>query len=373
MSGGLPSDVGRRIFQNMTASTSVSSAKSAFPVSEEAQHLHASLLTLDSHIDIPWPDRDDVFLDTPDRFVDFPKMIRGGLKAGCFVAYQAQGALTDAGHKAASEQGIAMLEAIIAMGGEKHGIKSRICTTVDEITSAAAEGVLAVIPGVENGYAMGEDIGLLARFRQMGVRYITLTHNGHNALADSARPMTSLGDPESLHGGLSALGREAIAEMNRLGIVIDVSHTSRSTMLQAVECSSVPVVATHACVRALRDHSRNLDDSQLDALKASGGVIQITAVDAFLCSPDVLQHRRANVADYIDHLDYVVRRIGPEHVGISSDFDGGGCLEGWENAADSASLTAELMRRGYDRSEISAFWGGNFMRVLRQAELVAEG
>ncbi|NHN87356.1 dipeptidase [Acetobacter conturbans] len=340
-------------------------------LSAEALALHNSLLTLDSHIDIPWPDRDDAFLDTPDRFVDFPKMKRGHLSAGCFVAYIAQGTVDAEGHKAAQAQTLAMLEAISRMQGTRNGISARVCPTVDEIEAAYREDVLAVVPGVENGYGMGDDIGMLAKFRALGARYVTLTHNGHNALADSGQPSRRLGDPEARHGGLSALGRETIAEMNRLGMLVDVSHTARATMLQAVEVSSVPVVATHACVKALCDHPRNLDDVQLDALKASGGLIQITAIGGFLRSRAELAGRKATVADYMDHLDYVVKRLGPEYVGISSDFDGGGQLDGWENAAASPALTAELMRRGYDRSEIQAFWGGNFRRLLREAEAAA--
>ncbi|MDG6094386.1 dipeptidase [Acetobacter sp. AN02] len=344
----------------------------AFPVSDEAAALHAELLTLDSHIDIPWPDRNDVFTDTPDRHVDFPKMKRGGVSAGCFVAYQAQGPLTPEDHARAAETGIAMLETIRAMARTENGLTARLCILADDVEQSHRDNVLAVIPAVENGYAMGEDLSLLARFRALGARYVTLTHNGHNALGDSSRPASRLGDRETLHGGLSALGRQAVTEMNRLGLIVDVSHTSRDTMLQATDLSSVPVVATHACVKALCDHPRNLDDTQLDALKASGGVIQITAMGTFLLPVNTLRTREASIADFADHLDYVVRRIGPEHVGISSDFDGGGHLRGWENAAESPMLTAELLRRGYDRSEITAFWGGNFLRVLRQAEAAAE-
>ncbi|GBQ94056.1 dipeptidase [Acetobacter nitrogenifigens DSM 23921 = NBRC 105050] len=340
-------------------------------VSDDVRALHESLLTLDSHIDIPWPDRDDAFLDTAGRCVDFPKMRRGHLAAGCFVAYIAQDSVDADGHAAAQAQTLEMLAAIDRMQGERNGLKARVCDTVDKMEDAFREGVLVVMPGVENGYGMGDDIGMLARFRALGARYVTLTHNGHNALADSGQPSRKLGDPEARHGGLSALGRAAIAEMNRLGMVVDVSHTSRDTMLQAVEVSATPVAATHACVRALCDHPRNLDDAQLDALKASGGVIQITAVGGFLRPRAELGSRRATVADYMDHLDYVVRRIGPEHVGISSDFDGGGELDGWRNAGESLSLTAELVSRGYDRSEIEAFWGGNFRRVLRAAERAA--
>ena len=153
-------------------------------------------------------------------------------------------------------------------------------------------------------------------------------------------------------------------------MLIDVAHVSRDTMLQAAALSRTPVLSTHSCIRALCDHPRNLDDEQLDALRDVGGVVQITAVSAFLradAKPDAV-----TVADFVDHIDYAVRRIGIEHVGISSDFDGGGWFTGWHNAADSANLTVELLHRGYDRQEIAALWGGNFLRLLRIAEEMAD-
>ncbi|PYD47191.1 dipeptidase, partial [Novacetimonas pomaceti] len=284
------------------------------------------------------------------------------------VAYVGQGPVSGAGHAAASAKALAMLD-VIAGVGDVPGV--RVCDTADALMAAHAAGEVAIIPAVENGYTIGEDIGLLARFRARGARYMTLTHNGHNALADSARPMAHLGDEAEPHGGLSTLGRAAVAEMNRLGMLVDVSHTSRKTMMQAVELSRAPVFASHSCVRALCDHPRNLDDGQLDALRACGGVIHITAMDAFLCPRDVRQTHRVGVPDFVDHIDYAVKRIGIAHVGISSDFDGGGGIEGWANAAQAPNLTAELMRRGYDHAQIAALWGGNFVRILRQAEEVA--
>lgn len=340
--------------------------------SSEAEALHRALFTLDSHIDIPWPDRDDAFEETEARRVDLPKMQKGGMSAGCFVAYIAQAEVNPENHAQAQAQCLAMLDVINGMQGTRNGVTARVCATVSEINAAHEAGVLAVIPAVENGYAMGDNPALLAQFRARGARYVTLTHNGHNALADSAVHRPILGDKPETHGGLSALGREAVREMNRLGLLVDVSHASRNTMMQAVAASAVPVVASHSCVRSLCDHPRNLDDGQLDALKDSGGVIQITAMPAFLKPREGDAPRSAGVADFVDHIDYVVRRIGPEHVGISSDFDGGGALADWQNATQGVNLTAELLRRGYDRSEIAAFWGGNFMRLLARAEAVAE-
>ena len=327
--------------------------------------LHRSLLTIDTHIDIPWPEGPDVFEDGKRR-VDFPKMRRGGVVCGCFAAYVPQARRTPEAEQAAYERAIAMLHAIRGMARSVDGIEARVTPTVGEIEAAWRDGAIAVVPVVENGFAIGQDLSRLAEFRALGARYLTLTHNGHNALADSSNPRKDLDDAEAEHGGLSGFGREAIAELNRLGMLVDVSHVSRAAMLQAASVSRTPVVATHSCIRAVCDHPRNLDDEQLDALRDVGGVVQVTAVSAFVkpqAKPDAV-----TVADYVDHIDHAVRRIGVAHVGISSDFDGGGYFEGWANASESANLTAELERRGYSREDIAALWGGNFLRVLRQAE-----
>jgi membrane dipeptidase len=331
--------------------------------------LHARLLTLDSHIDIPWPNGPDPFTETP-HCVDMVKMRAGHVRAGCFAAYVPQGPLTDEGHEAARERAFAMLDRIREMARCANGIDAVLAVSAEEIEAAHHNGAIAIVPAVENGYAIGRDLSLLARFRELGVRYLTLCHNGHNLLTDSSNPRADLRDPPERHGGLSDLGREAIRAMNRLGLLIDVSHVSRNGMLQAAAHSRTPVVATHSCVRSLCDHPRNLDDVQLDALRDTEGLVQITAVPCFLRPGG--RANTVSVSDYCDHLDYVVERCGVAHVGISSDFDGGGGFAGWKNAAESANLTAELVKRGYGESEIQAFWGGNFLRLLRCAERVAE-
>jgi membrane dipeptidase len=333
--------------------------------SAEAAAIHRDLLTLDTHIDIPWPEGPDPFLDGKRR-VDLPKMRRGGLGAGCFAAYVPQGKRSAESEAAAFARAEAMLGVIRGMGHTEHGITARVAETADALEAAKRDGVLAIMPAVENGFAIGHDIGRLAALRQGGARYLTLTHNGHNALADSAIPRSDLGDAETEHGGLSPLGRAAIAELNRLGMLVDVAHVSRDAMLQAAECSATPIVSTHSCVRALCDHPRNMDNAQLDALRDVGGVIQITAVAGFLragAKPDAV-----TLADFANHVDYAVQRIGIEHVGISSDFDGGGGFTGWRDAGQSANVTAALLARGYGAAELALLWGGNFLRVLRLAE-----
>lgn len=327
--------------------------------------MQTGLLALDSHIDIPWPATDDPTTLTA-RCVDFPKMRAGGVTAGCFAAYIPQGTLDDAGHGDAVARATAML-AEIGRLGRAEGV--RLCETADEVRAAFAEGARAVVACIENGYAMGRELSRLERFRRAGVRYITLTHNGHNLLADSAIPRRDLGDSANRHGGLSALGRAAIAEMNILGILVDVSHAHRDTMLQAAKLSRTPVVATHACARALCDHPRNLDDEQLRVLKDTGGLIQITAMGSFLRRGGKrLDGTGVGIADFVDHIDYVIDRIGVDHVGIGSDFDGGGGIEGFATIADSPAVTAEFHRRGYDDDAIAAIWGGNFLRLMEVAE-----
>jgi membrane dipeptidase len=341
----------------------------------DPQALHASIVTIDTHIDIPWPSGPDAFTDLPRgkgaRRVDLPKMRRGGLGAGCFAAYVPQGKRDAEGFKAASERALGMLDAINAMGRSEGEITARVTSTADEIEAARRDGVLAVIPCVENGHALGEDIGNLARFRARGARYLTLTHNGHNLLADSSNPRADLGDGETLHGGLSEFGRAVVGELNRLGMLVDISHVSQQAALQAAMLSKTPVVATHSCVRALCDVPRNVDDLMLDAIRDCGGLVNVTAVPSFLKKGG--RAADVTVSDFVDHLEYIIHRIGLAHAGISSDFDGGGGFSGWHDAADSPNLTAELVRRGHGQAEIAALWGGNFLRLLRRAEEVADG
>jgi len=333
-----------------------------------SEAIHAATLTLDTHVDIKWPDPPDATTET-DRCVDFPKMQRGGLKAVVFIAYTPQGPRDAAGHQAAADRAEAMLRHIRTRAD---GVARRFCATADEFEAAHQAGALAVLSAVENGNAMGRDLARLKLWRDLGAIYLTLTHDGHNDLADAARPKPALGDGTAQHGGLSDLGRQAIAEMNRIGLIIDVSHAAKTSMMQAAALSRAPIVATHSCCRALCDHPRNLDNEQLDMLRAKGGLVQITALDAFLRPPGADGKSRATVADMVDHVDYAVRRIGLDHVGLSSDFDGGGGIPGWANAGETVNLTAELHRRGYGAREIDLLWSGNFRRLMRRVQGMAD-
>lgn len=330
--------------------------------------IHQATLALDTHIDIRWPDPSDWLTETNQR-VDLPKMQRGGMRGAVFVAYVGQGRRDEDGHAAAAARVEAMLRHIRARAD---GTTTRFCATAAELEAAHAAGATAVLSAVENGYAMGRDLSKLALWRSLGALYVTVTHDGHNDLADSARPKKDLGNEASEHGGLSPLGREAVAEMNRVGLIVDVSHTAKSTMMQAAALSRTPVVATHACCKALCDHPRNLDDEQLDMLRATGGLVQITALDAFLRPAPPGGKSPSTVADLVDHVDHAVARIGIDHVGLSSDFDGGGGIPGWANAAETGNVTAELAKRGYGAREIGLLWSGNFLRMLRLAERAAK-
>ncbi|MGC9269027.1 dipeptidase [Acidiphilium sp.] len=331
-----------------------------------AHELHERLLIIDTHVDIPWPNGPEFTIEGP-RCVDLPKVRRGGVGAVCFAAYVPQGRRDSAGNEEARARALGMLDAIAAMGRAEGAM---LAHTADAIEAAYRDRKFAVIPAVENGTALGGGLAVLDDFATRGVRYMTLTHNGHNALADAAIPRADLGDGPAEHGGLSPLGRKAVVRMNQLGILVDVSHAAKSSMMQAVALSRAPVVATHSCARALCDHPRNLDDEQLDALRDTGGVVQITMVSAFLkrgAKPSDI-----GVSAIADHVDYVTRRIGIDHVGIGTDFDGGGGVAGYMHAGQTPGLTDELIRRGYDEAALSKIWGGNFLRVLRVAEAIRD-
>ena len=328
--------------------------------------LQRQIVTIDTHVDIPWPPGPPVDEDGP-RKVDLPKLRRGDVGAVCFAAYVPQGPRTRAGHAAAASRAHAMLDVINAMGDLD---RVRVTDTADAIVAARREKVVAVIPCVENGYAMGEDLDELARFRAKGARYMTLTHNGHNALADSSNPRRDLGDGETLHGGLSGLGREAVAEMNRLGMLVDISHVSLQTALQAIKHSRTPVAATHSNSRKMCDVPRNADDQLLDALRDTGGMINLTAVPSFLL--EGARPEEVTNIDFMNHLDYIAQRIGTAHIGISSDFDGGGGYSNWRDASQSWIITRDMIRRGYSAGQVEQMWGGNFLRLLRQAEAASD-
>lgn len=397
---------------------------------DEARAFHDALLTLDTHKDISDRLADPTLKALADSGdpegkrlfakneptedgtsqVDFPKMRRGGLDAAFFIVYTGQGELNSEGYALSRQQAIAKFDAIHRMA-ERFPDDIALATTPAAVTEAHKEGKLIACIGIENGYPMGTDLASIEEFHRRGARYMGLVHNRHSQLGDSHTPAD-----ESLHGGLSELGRKAIGEMNRVGIMVDISHAAKTTTLQALEASQAPVIASHSGADGVYDHGRNLSDEELMALKKNGGVLQCVAFKTYVKddggrrdfiaktraelglparrgvqpaadTPEEREKMRqlrdkvkafdanlqpANVQDFVDHIDYAVNLIGIDYVGISSDFDGGGGVEGWNNAGETFNVTLELLRRGYSKEDIQKLWAGNLLRVWSEVEAVSK-
>ena len=338
---------------------------------EKARRIHQSALTIDTHVDIAGPhyatEQLDPGIDNPKLRCDLVKMAAGGVDAVFLAVYTGQGPRDAAAYSSVHERALARFEAIHRLT-RLYPDRCALATTPDDVERIVKSGKRAVMIGVENGYPIGTDLANVEKFFDLGARYITLSHNGHNQICDSCNPRAKLGDEKSEHGGLSPFGRRVITEMNRLGIMIDVSHIASMSFRDAIETSRAPIIASHSGCKALCDHPRNLDDRQLKALAANGGVIQVVAVPQFLKkSPE----DKKTIKDYIDHIDHAVKLAGVDHVGIGSDFDGGGGLPGFENHADSLNVTVELVRRGHSEEDIAKIWGRNLMRVWRAVESVS--
>ncbi len=403
---------------------------------ERARGIHERVITLDTHADINpgnFTPELNYTMDLPTQ-VNLPKMEAGGLDVAWFIVYVGQGDLTPAGYAEAYDQAIAKFDAIHRLTGEIAPERIGLALTSDDVRRIAGEGRSVAMIGVENGYPVGEDIGRIQEFQERGARYLSLAHNGHSQLSDSN---TGEALDDWLHDGLSELGRQAVAELNRVGIMIDISHPSKRANMEVFELSRAPVMASHSSARALNDHSRNLDDEQLMALRENGGVVQTVAFRGYVDGPKNQAYQQASqmvlaevaeemdfeiigggrgraffmalqamspdereayqaglrmvqdaaaeriamevapvtppvdVADFVDHIDYMVGLIGLEHVGISSDFDGGGGVTGWDDASETFNVTLELVRRGYSEEEIGQLWSGNLLRVLDDVQAVA--
>lgn len=323
----------------------------------EARELHNRLLTLDTHCDTPMKFNQQICFDSrdPRTLVDLHKMTEGRLDATIMVAYLRQEARDSASLDAAFSKAERLLTEIETMVS-RHADSVAIAYTPDDLYRIKREGRRALMLGIENGYAIGDDLGRIAHFRQRGVVYMTLCHNGDNDLCDSAR-----GHAE--HGGLSALGREAIREMNRVGMMVDLSHAAESSFYQAIEVSSMPIVCSHSSARALCDHSRNLTDDQLRALAASGGVAQVCLYDGFL-----RKEGGATIDDAVRHIVHMVNVAGIDHVGIGTDFDGDGGIIGCADASEVINLTRRLRAEGFTLADVEKLWGGNFLRVMCQVQ-----
>ena len=414
---------------------------------KRARAIHERVITLDTHDDINpanFTAERNYTQDLPTQ-VNLPKMIKGGLDAAFFIVYVGQGALTPEGYADAYKQAIAKFDAVHRLTKEIAPDKIELALTAADVPRIAAKGKKVALIGVENAYPLGTDLSRIKEFYDRGARYMSLAHNGHSQLSDS-----NTGEREGwMHNGLSELGHKAIVELNRVGIMVDVSHPSKQSMMQSVARSKAPIIASHSAVRALANHSRNMDDEQLLALKKNGGVIQMVAFAGYvkIPKPDSPERAaalqalrkefglpepgagragggggaggaagggrggggggggggrgaalaalspekraeyetrladidkrlpgdpRATVRDFVNHIDYAVKLIGIDHVGISSDFDGGGGVDGWNDASETFNVTLELVRRGYTEPQIAKLWSGNLLRVMAEVEKVAQ-
>ncbi len=383
-------------------------------VKAEALAIHDRVLTVDTHSDTPmrllregWDigERHDPS-ERGSGKIDLPRMAEGGLDAEFFAAYVSQGERTAEGYASAKDRAIQMLEAIRKMC-EDYPHLVELATSPEDAYRLEKEGKRAAFIGMENGYPIGTDISLVKEFYDRGVRYITLCHGGDNDICDSA---TDRRNPED--NGLSDFGKEVVAECNRLGIMVDLSHASDKTFFDVLEVTKAPIIASHSSVRALCDHPRNLTDEMIKALASNGGVVQICFVSSFVKETPPNPERdkafqalrekygprreikdeallaemreeymklyekypreRATVKDLIDHVDHVVKLVGVDYVGFGTDFDGGGEIEGCFDVSQLPNLTLELVRRGYSEEEIRKIWGGNLMRVFRQVIEIAK-
>ncbi len=433
--------LGSALLPLLILSLSLTSCSGDTPESEadlvaRARGIHERVITIDTHNDINPTNftEEKNYSMNLDTQVNIPKMNAGGLDVSWMVVYVGQGPLTDEGYADAFDTAMAKFDAIHWLAEEKAPDQIEIAYTSDDVRRIVASGKKVAMIAIENAYQVGLDLGNIKRFQELGGRYMSLSHNGHSQMSDSN---TGERDDVWLYHGLSDLGKEAVAEMNKWGIMIDISHPSKEASMQMFALSRAPILASHSAARALNDVSRNLDDEQLMALKENGGVIQTVAFRGYINSEKNTASREAlnayrqqvadeigftlldregiralprnemeayfesmsavedkitpemraeaaqtapgvNVADFVDHIDYLVGKIGIDHVGISSDFDGGGGIDGWNDASETFNVTLELVRRGYTEEQIAKLWGGNLLRVLDDvqriaAEIQAEG
>lgn len=374
----------------------------------DAAAVHRRALVLDGHADVLLP-------STPARYylpgggsrADLDHLTRGGVDAIVLSLAVGPGPRDAAGVQAARAEVNAKLAKIRAFAAD-NPTRVGIALSADDVVRLAGEGKVAVLIGFQNARSLGDDVSQIDGLYRDGVRVFAFNHAGHNSWSDSSRPS---GGPTSEHGGLSPIGRQAVTRLNDLGVLIDVSQLSSDALAQTLALTRVPVAATHSNVRALVDNTRNLTDAELDAIKANGGVVQLTPFNAYLApAPDAatrarisqvrVQHGlpadfvaandgygtlaagpqqafldalapvvpKATITDYVNQLDYVAKRIGWQHVGIGTDFDHGAGIPGFDSEAEAGNVTAELLKRGYTEPQIDAIWSGNFLRVLRAAE-----
>ncbi|SEK31465.1 dipeptidase [Parapedobacter koreensis] len=379
-------------------------------IKAKATAIHASALTLDTHCDLPMlmhsrPDFDVAEEHNPRASgsrVDFPRIKKGGMDAMFFAVYLGQGARTPEGNAGAKKLALELFD-IVHHIADDHPNIAGLATTPEEAMALKKAGKFSVFTAVENGWAIGNDLSLLKTYYDLGARYMTLCHTSNNDICDSS---TDAKGPE--HDGLSPFGVEVVKEMNRLGMIVDVSHTSDGTVWDCLELSAAPIVATHSSARALFNHPRNLTDDQIKAIAAKGGVIQMNMLSGYLKAGDpkrakamqALREKYPRGADLteaqqqaraaemqelnkqfpeqpatlqmvVDHIDHIVKLVGVDYVGIGPDLDGGGGVTGMYDVSEMGNITYELVKRGYSEEDIKKIWSGNFFRVMKEAQRVA--
>lgn len=395
------------------------------PAKLDAAAIHAQTLTLDTHIDIPLTYMTEIDPSGETELqVDLPKLAEGKLDSGFWIIYTPQGELTVEGYAGGLEIAQTRMDAITALVNT-HKDNFELAKTAADVVRIVEMGKHAVLIGMENAYPLSglrpiHDDGLnevellemaVQNVKDAGVRYMGITHFGHNQFGDSSNP-NPLRDDGPKWNGLSPLGKTLVAAMNDNGIMVDVSHAGKETMMQAADLSRTPIIASHSGVKAVGDSARNLDDEQLRKIKQVGGVAQMVALGAYvkpmseaqlafredirkslglmndkdlanmseevkakynaLLKPMFDMESPASVADFVDHIDHAVEVAGIDSVGIASDFDGGGGIEGWKDASETQNVTAELVKRGYSEADIAKIWGGNLLRVMEVAEVGAK-
>lgn len=330
----------------------------------QARRVHNSVLTLDSHCDTPMFFDQEVNLEhrDPKLLVDFPKMREGHLDVSTMVAYLPQGDCTPEASEVATAQAFKTLAEIEQRVAHAPGVV--LAQHPAQLYRNKLEGKLSVMRGIENGYAIGKDLQNVEKFARMGVVYITLCHNGDNDICDSARRSSQR------HGGLSAFGRDVVREMNRCGLMVDLSHAAETSFYDVLQCSTTPIVCSHASSRAMCNHPRNLTDDQLRALAQAGGVAQVTLYHGFLRLEE--EGIPATITDGVRHLMHMIDVAGIDHVGIGTDFDGDGGVPGCACASELINFTRLLLAEGLTIHDLQKIWGGNWLRVMQQCQDTAE-
>ena len=363
----------RFIFALLVTATAVARAQDAGVLAEKARQIHKRIAAFDSHVDLPF-DYPGAAEDGKTA-IDLPKVARGQLKGAALAVFVPQGPRTAEGYAQARQDADKKYNLIEAFA-EQNPQRAALAYSPEDVRRIATQGKFAVVVSLLNAYPLGhdvtqDDVSQIDAWYKRGVRIFGYVHAGHNDWADSSRPNKTLGNGPEEHGGLSSIGKQGIARLNDLGMLIDVSQLSSPAFKQVLSLTRAPVAATHSGVKGIVDVSRNLSDEELDLIKKNGGVVQMVAFSNYLrpAAPEGAPAAPpATVAQFVNAIDYAVKKIGVDHVGIASDFNHGGGVAGWQNEGEAPNITVELLRRGYSERDIAKLWGGNFLRVWAAAQ-----